>query len=118
MEEFINDKKIIIFKITEASSKIYDRTRRCWKCKIERAKKAEYVLSVINGLVVGVFKPNGWYYTCNDNECKKDKCKKWICKRIGFIGVEAERDIQKKYLHKYIPDELLGQANPIRYLNI
>jgi hypothetical protein len=113
-----NGNNCIIFKIGDSSSSIYERTRRCWILDMEKAQQVDYVLSVIKGKIVGVFKPQKWYYVCNDDECNKKKCKDWPCKRKGFIGVEADNDIKIKYLDKNIPKELLGQANPVKYIKI
>jgi hypothetical protein len=113
--------KCIIIKIKGLSPSIYDRVRRCWFNfnKKAKAEQAEYVLAVCHGRIEGVYEPTKWYYTCNDNECKKEKCEKYPCQRIGFIGHEADLKIQKKYLHKYIPEHFMGPGpGPFRYVNI
>jgi len=87
--------KCIIIKIKNQHPSIYERVRRCWNNNIERAKQADYVLAVIDGIVVGVFKPTEWNYTCDDAKCIKNNCEKYQCKRIGFTG-----EVIKKHLSK------------------
>jgi len=112
-----NDKCIII-KIHDKYPSVYERVRRCWKINKERAEQADYVLAVIKGKVEGVFEPSQWYYIPME-ECKKiDSCKKrnQLCRRIGFVGEEADTDTQKKYLNKYIPDWFMRPGpGPIQY---
>jgi len=79
-------------------------------------EQADYVLAVINGKIEGVYKPSQWFFTCNDKECKKNNCEKWPCKRMGFIGKEADADVQNKYLNKNIPDWFMRPGpGPIQY---
>ena len=40
---------------------------------------------------------------------------KYVNKRWGFVGKEAEKEIQNLYLHKRIPTDLILKQNPIRY---
>ena len=101
----------------------YDATRRCWRANIEKARRADYVLAIVNGIVKGVFKPE-WYIT-TDKECEKERerCKRMkvntklckVCKRIRFNGVEAPDDVKKRYLNKEVPSEYQKCQNPVRY---
>jgi len=127
MEKIIefNDKCIIV-KIPigiQHRSNFYEATRRCWRAKLIRAKKASYVLGTIDGLVKCVIKINSCDYVktefCNKEmeKCKRDfnadteLCKK--NKRIAFEGEEIKTD--KKYLNKTVPDEYCPKQNPVRY---
>jgi len=98
------DEKCIIIKIKGSNPTVYERVRSCWRANIEKAKLADYVLVIVKGEVVGVYEPIKWYYSLNTERCKENKCEKYPCKRIAFTGKEASSDIQKKYLHKYLPD--------------
>jgi len=113
------DDKCVIIKIRDSRPDVFNRVRRCWKMDIIRARQADYVLAVIIGRIVGVYKPEEWYVTFQDNECNKCiKCENKPCngKRIGFNGNEAEVAIQKKYLHKYLPDSFMKPGpGAIRY---
>lgn len=93
---------------------IYDATRFAWRIDKNKAEKADYILSVEKGIVVGVFKAFEWKrarknyfpeFTMHTNE------------RYGFIGEDAELETQKIYMRKRIPSEYRkkGASNPIKY---
>lgn len=71
--------KLIFINISRSHNEdksIYDAVRGNWTMQMSRAKQANYVLAVYEGVVVGVFAPNDWHAT---NEGK----------RIAFTGTEA-----------------------------
>jgi len=100
------DEKCMIIKIKGTNPSVYERVRGCWRISIDSANQADYVLAVVKGEVVGVYKPTQWFLSCNTDICQKNKCVpgRYPCKRIGFSGKEADTSIQKKYLHKFLPD--------------
>jgi uncharacterized protein len=93
---------------------IYEAVRHAWKIDPRKAAKADYVLGVHRGLIVGAFDADSWLRATLENfpgmPAHED--------RWGFVGREAPEDIQKLYLHKRLPDELRakGSQNPIRYV--
>jgi hypothetical protein len=96
---------------------VYKAVRNCWRANLYSAMLADYVLAVVEGVVVGVFKPTEWYYV-DDEECKKINCgRNGPCGRIAFNGTEAPIDAQNNYLNKYIPYEYRkpGMAAPFLY---
>jgi hypothetical protein len=98
--------------ITDLS--VYDATRFAWRIDKNKAEKADYVLSVEKGIVVGVFKVHEWRLA------RKNHFPEFSAhtnSRYGFVGEEAEPQIQKKYLRKRIPSDFRkkGAANPIKY---
>ncbi|CEN41232.1 putative phage head-tail adaptor [Capnocytophaga cynodegmi] len=99
--------------ITEKS--VYDSVRFAWRMDGEKAKKAEYVLAMEKGIIVGVFKPIEWHRARKQYfpEFQNHTNKRW-----GFEGEEANEDIKKLYLRKRLPEQFQrkkGEANPIRY---
>jgi Uncharacterized protein conserved in bacteria len=46
---------------------IYEATRKWWVAKKDKAERVDYVLSVNNGIVRGVFKPIEWYKAEDSN---------------------------------------------------
>lgn len=111
--------KILLINInrTVNDREVYDAVRFAWKLDVERAKKAEYVLALEKGIIVGVFKPTQW------NLARKQyfpEFESHTNKRYGFIGEEAEKEIQELYLRKRIPEEFRkkGATNPIKYTYI
>jgi len=122
----INDKCIIIKihqeTIDKENGDVYEAVRKCWRNSISRAKQADYVLAVVEGSVRGVYKPTKWYYPYpikNCPVCKYNVNGKCEGNRIAFIGVDAEKDVQDKYLHKFVPDFYVRQGpGSFLYVNI
>ncbi|MCL2501096.1 MAG: hypothetical protein FWE90_12300 [Defluviitaleaceae bacterium] len=113
--EEITDKCIII-KIKQWSidryngsfaDAIYEATRAAWKMSIVKAKKAEYILSVMDGVIKAVYHDLEW----SVHEERKP--------RLEFIGKEAPDHIKIKYIGKRIPHEYRrqGLASPCLYVN-
>jgi uncharacterized protein len=96
---------------TETS--LYEATRYAWKMSIERARRAEYVLATLQGLIVGAFVPEEWL----EASAKNFPGRMPEPGRIGFIGREAPAEIHALYVGKRVPDEYRkpGAANPIKY---
>ena len=108
---------MVAIKINKSASEksVYEAVRYAWKLKPERAQKAEYVLAVLKGLIVGVYVPTQWLAATVENFPGTAEARPG---RTGFIGDEAPDDIQSLYLRKRMPDEAQGAANPVRYINI
>lgn len=84
-------------------SEIYEATNKWWRANKVNAEKVDYVLSVHNGIVRGVFKPIIWLKAEDSN-------------RIGFHGESAPSLIKESYLHRTLEDFIVkGNANPIQY---
>lgn len=92
---------------------LYEATRYAWKMSMTKAREAEVVLAVIQGLIKGVFIPHRWLEATSDNFPGREP----VPGRIGFEGEEAPPDIVNQYVGKRVPDEYRkrGAANPIRY---
>jgi hypothetical protein len=97
--------------VTETS--VYEATRYAWKIAKIKAKKAELVLAIVRGLIVGAFIPERWLEAIEANfPGREDRPG-----RIGFVGREAEPEVAALYVGRRVPDEYRksGAANPIRY---
>ena len=110
--------KCIIIKIKQETvfrHGIYEGVRSCWRANLEKARRANYVLAVVQGIVEGVFEPTQWYRTTAENVRKyggfHDE------NRIAFIGKEADADVKNKYFKKAIPDKFRkqGMAAPVLF---
>lgn len=108
--------KVLMITINSSilNKSIYDATRFAWRLDVNRAKRAEYILALEKGIVVGVFVAKKWLranqenfpgFTTNNS------------KRFGFIGEEANDEIQQLYMRKKIPKKFRekGASNPIKY---
>jgi len=116
--EVINEitDKCIIVKIKQwsvdryngsLSEAIYEATRSAWKMSMARASKAEYVLSVMDGVIKAVYCDIKWK---NHQE---------RVGRLEFDGIEASETVKQKYIGKRIPPEYRkqGLASPCLYVN-
>ncbi len=96
---------------TETS--LYEATRYAWKINPDKAKKAEVILSTLQGRIIGAFVADKWLAANSLNfPGREDRPKCW-----GFVGNEASKEIELLYVGKRVPDEYRkqGAANPIKY---
>ena len=114
--EFAHNLVIININRTASERPLYEAVRYAWKISPKKAEKADYVLAVQRGLIVGVFKPDKWLRATSENFPGTPDV--WEG-RWGFVGHEAPDHIQKLYVRRRLPDDLRkkGAANPIRYVN-
>lgn len=110
---------ILIIKINRSATEksIYEAVRYAWKLDRKRAQKAEFVLAVVNGIVVDVFSPVEWLDATPENFPDTEEPR---LGRIGFIGKKAPETIRSLYYRKRLPEEYRrkGAASPVRYVNI
>ena len=87
----------------DGQGSVYEAVRKSWRIDETRAKQADYVLGVINGLCHGVFIAEQWHNFPGG--------------RRGFEGHEAPQEIQELYIGHRLPDKIRRQQNPIGYIN-
>ena len=94
----------------------YDATRYAWKLDPVRARKAEFVLATIRGVIVEVFVAESWLESSPSNFPGFSE----LPGRWGFVGRLAPDEIREKYRQRKLPDSLRrkGAANPIRYVGV
>jgi hypothetical protein len=102
---------------------LYDSVRYSWKISRRRAAKADYVLAVAYGLIVGVFEPEEWMEATQAKFPDiPPKHGNWDHQegRSGFRGRRAPDHIKNLYLRKRVPKELRkkGAAAPFRYVGV
>lgn len=115
--EFQHPMVAIIINRSAEEKSIYEAVRYAWKLDRRRAERAQFVLAVKNGLIVGVFKSERWMDATPENFPGTLEPREG---RLGFEGVEAPEPIKGMYLRKRLPDEMRkpGSANPVRYIGI
>lgn len=106
---------IIHISRTAAERDIYDAVRFAWKIDPNRAARAEIVLAVIQGLIVGVFVPDRWVRATAENfpaMTEGHSPDRW-----GFEGHPAPEHIANDYLRHRLPESmrLRGAQAPVRY---
>lgn len=107
--------KALMINVSKSAleSSIYDAVRFAWRIDVKKAKQAEIILAVNNGLIIGVFIADEWLPATADNFPGRET----VEGRYGFSGREAPRDLQQQYLRKKVPNQFRkkGAANPIKY---
>jgi hypothetical protein len=102
--------------VTERES-VYAAVRYAWKLDPVRAQRAEVVLALKQGMIVGVYLAERWMSATVTNfpDTLQDRPGRW-----GFVGHEAPPEIRDQYIRHRLPDSLRrrGAANPVRYVNL
>jgi len=104
------NEKILAINIAFESvdcKKIYNRVRASWVLDPKRADKADYIVAVHNGFIIGVFQRyenQGWHkYENTDRYCFDGECVK-------------DESVLKRLLHRTL-NRSQGSQNPIWYVN-
>ena len=102
------------------SNEIYNLVRYCWRINKGRAEKADYVLAVVRGVVVGAFKANQWLPATPENFADEiDYADGSEADRWAFKGERAPQEVWDHYVGKHgkrVTQEALRHVqNPIRY---
>lgn len=98
---------------------VYKQVQAAWRISKKRAEKAEYVLAVIRGVVVGAFKPRKWVSATRENFPQITGTAEELSSRMGFVGEPAPDHIWEKFvgLHgkRVAIEQMKHVQNPIRY---
>ncbi len=107
--------KALLINVNQSANErsLYDAVRYAWKIDVKRARKADVVLAVKYGLIVGAFVADEWMPMTEANFPGCQSC----TDRYGFKGGPASEKISQLYCRKRVPDQYRkrGAANPIRY---
>ena len=98
---------------TVENTELYEAVRYAWVIDPKRAQRAEYVLAVHRGLIVGAYQADEWLPATREHFPDREP----VEDRWGFRGSEAPDKIRKLYVGKRMPEEYRkrGAANPIKY---
>lgn len=110
--------KLILINVNRSNEEqdLYDAVRYAWKISPSKARRADYVLAVRRGLIIGAFKAEEWLSATKENFPDFPS----IEGRYGFRGHEAPDDVKNLYFQKRLPkgQRKRGASNPIRYINL
>ena len=111
--EFQHRAIIINVNRSATESSLYEATRYAWKIDPKKANRAELIVAVRYGLIVGVFVADQWLPATIENFPGHEP----VPGRFGFIGSEGSDTLRRMYIAKRLPDEFRkqGAANPIKY---
>lgn len=117
--------KLILINVNKTSGEedLIDAVRYAWKIDPLRADKADYVLAVRRGLIIGAFEVEGkWLPATPENFPPFSSVGRKGPRegRYGFGGHDAPSEVIKLYVQKRVPSEFRkrGASNPIRYVNV
>lgn len=104
---------LIIVNRSASEASLFDATRYAWKVSLTKARQAEVVLSVIQGMIVGAFIAREWKQATAENFPDREP----FPGRYAFEGEAAPAELSRKYVGKRVPDSMRkrGAANPVRY---
>jgi hypothetical protein len=115
-KEAVFQHKAILININRTASEkdIYEAVRYAWKLDPKKASKAEVVLAVLQGLIIGVFVADKWLAATPENFPGTSIARPG---RWGFEGHDAPEQIARLYLRRRLPDSMRkpGAANPVKY---
>ena len=97
---------------------LYEATRGYWRVNPEQAEKAEYVLSVYDGMVLEVYQPMQWFPGLSTFSIRQELVSAERCRsRYEFVGRIADADIRDLYVGKSAAGLFShGEQNPIKYI--
>jgi hypothetical protein len=114
-EEATFSHRALLIKVNRSATEtsLYEATRFAWKVDPKKVARAEVVLAVSQGLIIGAFTVDRWLRATNENFPGRES----EPERYGFEGKEAEPDFKAQYVGKRIPSEYRkrGAASPVRY---
>ncbi len=122
-EKDIDDKLMMIringtYNDSLSPLELYEMTRGFWRVDVERARQADYVLSVYQGIVREVYQVAGWFpggSTFTQRTDDEDFAKN----RYEFVGRIADEPIRQKYRFKSVAHFFpKGCQAPFRYIHI
>jgi hypothetical protein len=94
-------------------SSLYEAVRYAWRLSAVKARAADYVLAVSQGLVIGVFKADAWHPATPEFFPALTSA---MPGRWGFVGKPAPEEVAQLYLRTRLPKRPRGSVNPVRYL--
>jgi len=98
---------------------IYNLARYCWRINKARAEKADFILAVLRGVVLGAYVAEEWLQATRENFPEIEYADGSEAHRWGFKGYEAPQDICEWYVGVYgkriVQPELRHDQYPIRY---
>ena len=107
--------KALLIKVNRSATEdsLYEATRYAWVIDPIKANKAEVILAVVQGLIVGAFNANRWIEATEANFPGRET----LPGRFAFEGAPASAEISHIYMDCRIPAQYRkrGAASPIRY---
>jgi hypothetical protein len=110
---------IVVIKINESyyegisAEALYDYTRGIWYRSLKSVSDAKYALSVVDKIVVEVYKINRWMPATKAIFKTRTVDPKRAAKRVAFEGTIAENSVRNRYIGKSVAYLFeYGASNP------
>ena len=121
VETFVPQHRLLLVsigKFLKDRGDYYNATRYAWRLDLGRAKKTDYVLGCVKGVVKGVYQVTDWLDASPGVATARNfpgfvaghRTQRW-----GFVGFEADKTVRQIYEDKLVPEYLEVGQNPIRY---
>lgn len=116
MEQIRNiDERVVMFRthneVVRQRGSLVEAARKWWRCSERKALLADYVFSVIDGVVQEVYTINGCHKESDDGTAYPH----FNGERNVFDFSLAPGNIREKYKEKRLPLEYIDGQNPVRY---
>ena len=107
--------RALLINVNRSATEIslYEATRYAWKVALKKAVRAEVILPVVQGLIVGAFVARRWLPATQEHFPNRDP----MPGRFAFDGSVAPAELIQRYVGKRVPDSFRkrGAANPVKY---
>lgn len=119
--------KLVLININRLENRsdvneIYNQVRLSWKISKNKADRADYILAVVRGIVVGAFVADEWLAATYKNFPSRILPENESPDRKGFHGKKAPYEIWQLYVgergKRIAINQMKHIQNPIRYWNL
>ena len=99
---------IVVIKINESyyegisAEALYEYTRGIWYRSLKSVSDAEYALSVVDKIVIEVYKVDQWMPATKAVFKTRKIDPKRAAKRVAFVGTVAEDPVRNRYIGKSV----------------
>jgi len=104
--------KALVINVNQTATEkanVYEAVRHAWKIDPKKARKAELVLAVQQGLIIGVFVADQWLEATTENfPGTLPRPGRW-----GFIGHDAPEETAKLYLRRRLTKNHFPSQMPL-----
>jgi hypothetical protein len=123
----VANKSFVLININQLKNRydrglIYEQVRLAWRIDSKRASKADFVLAVVRGVVVGVFTAEKWMPATHSNFPERVSKDFDESKRKGFVGDIAPDGYWNEYVGEHgkrlVDKAMMHNQNPIKYWNV
>lgn len=110
------DERVVMFfthdEVVRRRGNLVEATRKWWRCSENKAMSADYVFSVISGIVYEVYIATGYHEEFDDGTAHPHF---FGARKVFDLDLASDNSVRSKYKGKRLPPEYIGGQNPVRY---